>query len=184
MEQQSKYNGLLFSEDWLERTKIIASMIEVDGYPTSVADIGCGERRLKNFLPDGCHYSGFDLPEVDLDWSDEDWYKQTSGDFNPSELSPFDYIVLSGVLEYLYEPKRAIKRLNCKQLILSYCPFPSLFLNKNIPEVWESRFQNGWVNHFTTNSLSNILYESGFVVSEAKIWNDQIIWKCRNTKCN
>jgi hypothetical protein len=128
--------------DW--RNKIISGLIPAN---SSVVDLGCGAQTIRRHLPGGCKYQPCDLikstPDVVL------------CDFNagiyPELASRYDYVICSGVLEYIRKPKEFLKRIASlgDTLILSYCPLQSGQGKLN-------RLSVNWINHMTTEQLDEL----------------------------
>ncbi len=93
---------------WTERAKIAASLIEPG---SRILDLGCGEGLLRQFLPQGCTWKGYDLrplrPEVGLLDLDNGGYPD----------GHFDYVMMLGVLTWLSNPIAVLQRA------LSSAPF-------------------------------------------------------------
>jgi len=91
-------NGL-HGKGWGDRNVIFAEHIPSG---SSVLDVGCGNCNLRNALPDGCTYRGIDQVDV---------HDPVVVDFNAGvvpDLPRHDFVVLSGVLEYLHDPIAAL----------------------------------------------------------------------------
>lgn len=134
---------------WDDRNVIISSFIP-DG--SSVLDVGCGAQTLKRHLKSGCSYQPCDLVK-----STED---VIVCDFNagiyPDKSKSFDYVVCSGVLEYVHKPKEFLQRIPTlgRITILSYNPMaPGGSRLERLGNGW------GWVNHFTRLELESIFSE-------------------------
>ncbi len=83
----------------------------------------------------------------------------------------YDYVILSGVLEYARNPKDGIKQLSKygEHMIISY----SLF-NKEKSKL--ERLNKGWVNHLTKDSLNELFAQNDLKLIEEYKWNDQTIY--------
>lgn len=135
---------------WDERNRLIASFIPEN---SAVIDLGCGARTLQRYLKPGCSYQPCDLiqsaPEVLL------------CDFNaglyPAVTRKYDYVICSGVLEYIRNPVEFLSRISAlgKVVILSYNP---------IFDGQTKFFRLGWnwVNHFTRSEIEQMLRNVGF----------------------
>jgi SAM-dependent methyltransferase len=102
----------IFKEEWSARARVAASFIPPE---SRVLDLGCGAGLLRDLLPQGCSWVGYDLRPlhseirpIDLD----------SGDFPHGS---HDYVVLLGVLDWLGSPGSLLKkaRLSAANLIAS-----------------------------------------------------------------
>lgn len=78
--------------------KILCSWIEIE--EGAVLDFGCGQQRLKDFLPKALKYIGYDIIP---DYSDVDDYKKTDPDIFFS-ISSFEHVThdeLDGILKWI-----------------------------------------------------------------------------------
>lgn len=152
------YKGVRFREDWLWRTRIVAGMIPKG---SRIIEFGAGERRLKDFLPEGCSYTGYDIEEFDLE--SEEW----------PILPEYDIAVFCGVLEWLDNPIAAIKKAKASIIIFTYNVF-----FRHINGIKE-REEAGWKNHFSElDLLLAIALETGLnTVLETNHWKYQSIIK-------
>jgi asparagine synthase (glutamine-hydrolysing) len=118
-----------------------------------VVEVGCGEMKLKEFLPEPTRYTGID------------YIKRAEGtvvcDFNKERLPRLesDIYFLAGVLEYAIAPDDIIAQIcsNTRQrVILSYC------LLNDFPE--ETRKQLNWVNSLNESDIRRLFKKFGFSV--------------------
>jgi hypothetical protein len=131
---------------WDIRNEVIAAAIPAN---SSVIDLGCGARTLRSHLKPGCTYRPFDFvrsPSVEF------------CDFNagvyPRIDNPVDYVVCSGLLEYMRDPREFLSRI--AQLGRNIC----LSYNPVIPgETRRSRLAKRWVNHITQTELEQIFID-------------------------
>jgi len=129
---------------WDERNHFIAGLIPAG---SSVLDIGSGGQSLRRHLKSGCKYQPCDLvkssPDVIL------------CDFNaaifPDILEQYDYVVCSGILEYIRDPVRFLDAVASygNVVILSYHPFTQG--SSKLP-----RLAHDWINHMTSEELNGI----------------------------
>lgn len=152
------YKGVKFREDWIWRTKIVAEMIP-EG--SRVIEFGSGEKRLQEFLPKNCSYTGYDIEDFDLE-----------SDIWPT-LPEYDVAVFCGILEWLDDPIEVIKKANPNIAIITY----NIFL-RHINGVME-RKKAGWKNHYSDFQLIALIASSTSlnVVLEDKFWRGQLIIK-------
>jgi hypothetical protein len=136
---------------WDARNQVIAGFIPAG---TSVLDIGCGAQTLKRYLKPGCHYQPCDVVQSSPD--------VIFCDFNagiyPDIKERFDWVVCSGVLEYIRKPEVFLRRIPGygRSLILSYNPLPPGGSKlKRLGNGW------GWVNHFKKQALETLFDEMG-----------------------
>jgi len=76
-----------------------------------VLDIGCANRMISGFLPEGCHYIGLDYFETAHNWygSRPDVYGDAQN--LPVASSKVDTVLLLDVLEHLPRPERCISEI-------------------------------------------------------------------------
>ncbi len=134
---------------WDKRNEIISGFIPAN---SRVLDIGCGAQTLRNYLKPGCMYQPCDL----IRSSAEVIYCDLNAGVYPEVRDYFDYVVCSGVFEYIRSPAEFLERviLLGNTLLMSYHPLlpgGSKF----------ARLANNWVNHFTTHELENLFKKAG-----------------------
>jgi hypothetical protein len=134
---------------WDERNRIIASFIPA---ASAVLDIGCGGQSLKRHLKPDCKYQPSDLvkssPDVIL------------CDFNagvfPKFTQHFDFVVCSGVFEYMRNPKQFLELVSTygEVILLSYHPY--------IRGHWKGkRIAANWVNHLPEDEVVKLFETVG-----------------------
>jgi hypothetical protein len=133
---------------WDERNRLIASLIP-DG--SSVVDLGSGAMTLRTHLKKGCSYQPCDVvqsaPEVLL------------CDFNasvyPTFSRYFDYVVCSGILEYVADVRGFLSRVSGfgKTILISYNP-------RIAGQSRVFRMSNNWVNGFSKAELEKLFEEA------------------------
>ncbi len=134
---------------WDERNQMIAALIPAN---SAVVDLGCGARTLKARLKPGCVYQPCDVvqsaPEVLL------------CDFNaglyPALTRDYDYVVCSGVLEYMRDPMDFLTRISRygSKILLSYNPAQD-------GETKISRLGKGWLNHMSQAEVEQLFRQAG-----------------------
>ena len=136
---------------WDERNEIIAGFIPAG---SSVLDVGCGAQTLKQYLKPSCKYQPCDVVKSSPD--------VIFCDFNagiyPEIKEHFDYVVCSGVLEYIRKPEEFLRRIPPMghYVIVSYNPLlPGGSKLARLGNGW------GWVNHFTKAELQKLFDEIG-----------------------
>lgn len=148
---------------WDERNKIIAKMIP-NG--SSVLDLGAGSQTLRNYLQN-CHYQPVDFYKKTPDTLICDF---NNGEF-PSLMNKFDYVVCSGLFEYIRDPL-AFLGFFCglgSKIILTYAlrlPHQSKI----------SRLNQGWVNHLTQDELEKLFLQLDLHWTVVNRWNNQNIY--------
>lgn len=147
---------------WDERNKIIASYIPKG---SSVLDIGAGAQTLRNYLPANRY-----VP-CDVILRPGTLYCDLNKGIYPSVNEKFDYVICSGVIEYLLDPETAISNLSKfgQNIILSYAPMRDTYKENK-------RVMDGWKNHLTEKQLEEIFTRSGLGWKILEYWDIQNIY--------
>ena len=138
---------------WDGRNKIIANLVPPG---SSVLDLGCGPQTLRRHLDPSCTYQPCDVVQSTPDVILCDF---NSGIF-PRVSKSYDYVICSGVLEYIRNPAEFLKR-NCslgKVMVMSYNPF-----NPERGDSKITRLDCDWINHFTKLELEALFDKLGLV---------------------
>lgn len=153
-------------DSWKERTQIMAGMIAPG---SSVLEFGAGKEHLRSWLPEGCDYQPSDL----VARSEQTLVFNLNEGF-PALSKHYDVIVLSGVIEYIYDlPALFLSlRAHCNRCIVSYAPLDRLSC---IITRWNCDF----VNHHTHQQLFNIFAKACFELEEQRSWTQQTIYHLR-----
>lgn len=146
---------------WDARNRLIVSFIPEN---SSVVDIGSGAMTIKRHLKPACRYQPCDVvqstPEVIL------------CDFNaavyPALTEKYDYVICSGVLEYIKDPADFLFRVSRfgKKVLLSYNP-----LLEGQTKLY--RLGNNWVNHLKRPELENLIKGAGLTFELLNVSTDQ-----------
>jgi SAM-dependent methyltransferase len=138
---------------WDDRNQIMAGFVPAG---SSVLDVGCGAQTLKKHLPPGCKYQPSDIvkssPEVIL--------CDLNAGVYPDTREYFDYVVCSGVFEYVRKPREFLQKIPRygRIVLMSYNPLnPGGSKLDRLGNGW------GWVNHFSREELENLLDEMGLI---------------------
>lgn len=137
---------------WDGRNAIIAGFIPAG---SSVLDIGCGPQTLRQHLPAGCRYQPCDMikstPDVILCDLNSGIYPEVS--------ERFDYVVCSGVFEYVRDEARFLRQIPtyAPNVILSYNPLSPKCHRRTKLE----RLAGSWVNHHTREELEKTFDAAG-----------------------
>lgn len=147
---------------WEERTIALAGFISP---ATSVLEFGPGRGVLRHHLPAGCSYTAADLVAADAD--------TVVIDLNHTawpELGEHDVIVMSGVMEYIFDLERMIRRLsNIGELVV--CSYASTDIGGQDDIC--ARRRHGWVNDLSTRNLEQLFNDAGFSCVRRDRWHDQ-----------
>jgi len=159
----------LETHKWDERNKIIASYIPSG---VSVLDIGAGEQTLQKYLND-TEYVPCDIVQR----SENILFCDLNKSIFPNINKRFDYVVCSGVFEYLIDAANVLRKLHelGDIIILSYAPF-----YKGDSKI--IRVTNGWKNHFTKTEFENLFSNSDLTWQILGLWKDQYIYLLRKAK--
>lgn len=135
---------------WDARNVYIASLIPDR---SSVLDLGAGAQTLRGHLKPGCRYQPCDLvrssPDVILCDFNRRAFPNLAGEL-------FDYVVCSGVLEYIRQPEEFIAHIRHygRRLIVTY----------NVRLDGDSiidRLACDWINHMTQGDLDRLFSGGG-----------------------
>jgi hypothetical protein len=134
---------------WDERNRIIARFIPA---ASSVIDLGAGAQTLRSHLAAGCAYQPCDIVHSSADVLFCDFNRQ----IYPKTDKIYDYVVCSGILEYVWKPKKFLPRVAAlgRTMLLSYNP-------RMARETILDRLAKNWVNHLTRQSLEKMFDELG-----------------------
>ena len=136
---------------WDERNQVIGNLIEAG---STVLDIGSGAQTLRGYLPQNCTYQPCDVIKSTPDVIFCDFNAGTY----PEPGKYFDYVVCSGVFEYIRKPAEFLNRVPRlgRTVLFSYNPY--LPGSSKI-----QRLGNNWVNHFTQEELQVLFQQAGLV---------------------
>jgi hypothetical protein len=142
---------------WDERNSIIARFITPG---SSVIDLGAGAQTLRSHLQAGCQYQPCDV----VNSSPDVLFCDFNREIYPKTDKTFDYVVCSGILEYVWKPKKFLARVSSlgRTLLLSYNP-------RMAGESKLDRLAKNWVNHLTRKSLEKMLDDLGLVWKVANV---------------
>lgn len=151
----------VFYDDWNERTRILGKRVSPRA---RVIEFGAGNAYLRNHLPDSVTYTPSDLIKREDDFLICDLNKGIDLD-----LRSYDTVILSGVLEYVYDIDRVFNRFpnNIEYVILSYAC-------KNICSV--DRLANGWLSDYTQKELEDVFQNNNYMIQERLKWKQQSIY--------
>lgn len=149
---------------WRGRNMMIAEFIPGG---SRVLDVGCGDQNLKSFLKQGCEYQPCDLINSSKDVLVCDF----NSNIYPNTDHQYDYIIMSGVLEYARDPKIVLENLSKygDNMIISY----SLFREGNSKI---DRLNKGWVNHLTEKQLEDLFTQNKLNILKRHKWDSQDIY--------
>lgn len=134
---------------WDERNELIARLIPEH---SSVLDIGCGAQTLRKHLGSGCKYQPCDI----VQGSSDIIYCDFNSGIYPAVDKLYDYVVCSGVFEYIRKPKEFLAKVSLlgRTMLMSYNPLSA-------GDSKLGRLGNNWINHFTKSELEELFAEIG-----------------------
>lgn len=159
-ERWSKEESLFPS--WEGRTILLSKQIK----PNSIVlEFGAANRFLKKYLPENCTYLHSDLVKRNEETIVIDLNKEIL-DFPIS-----NYMVFSGVLEYIFDVKLIIKHCSkyTDHLLFSYATFDK-FPNIN------NRRYNGWVSDMKEFEFIKLADEINFEIKNIGFWKEQTLY--------
>lgn len=165
---------------WRERAALCAEFVAGlefrSGRGVSVADIGCGDQKLREALRRkglACRYKGYDiLPQT------EDVVRMDV----ESEALPdtYDVVVMLGVVEYLKNVEQvfASLALQAPWLLLSHVIRQGDYYSE------ARRAELGWRNHLTKEMITHMLEHHGLAVVRNEMTSDNrtLLMLCRSLR--
>ena len=150
---------------WTQRAVVAVNLIKnielKNKHQLSVADIGCGDQKLRSaLLAQGvdCHYCGYDL----LPQSSEVTQFDVRSDALPHE---HDVLVMLGVIEYLDALPGVLPSLSrqAPYLVVSHV------IRKDDTYSPQKRAELGWLNHLSQDEIEQLLSASGYIVLDRQL---------------
>lgn len=141
---------------WDERVEKIAALIKPG---ESVLDVGAGEKTLRAMIPKSRYASADKEPGHDYTWDLEGawWPKET-----------YDAAVLSGVLEHVADPVRALRLVSrvARRAVVSYDHGGSLRYRRKL----------GFKSHLSRAGIEEAFEAAGWRHRAAGTWRSQVIY--------
>jgi hypothetical protein len=161
-------------EKWLARAGIAADLVaSVASGPISVADLGCGDQKMKAALEEAgldVDYHGFDL----MPQSDSVARLDIQHDPMPG---PFDVALLLGVLEYIPEVDSVLRRVHrtAPMLVVSHLHGDDAYFTEALAR------RQKWRTVLERRRFETHLTEAGWSIVECRLTPDRltIVWLCR-----
>jgi len=146
-----------YRPEWADRARLAAEFI-TEG--ERVLEIGAGMGAFEAIVAHRCDYTGADLQPV------HDRYLALNLESDPLAPGPWDAVVMLGVLEYIYEPKAALRKAfaTTNKLVLSYC-------FATTPAADAARQERGWVCSLSEDELISQAEMNGFRLVTAVQFN-------------
>jgi len=157
---------------WDERNKLISSLIP-DG--SAVIDMGSGAQTLRQYLKTNCKYQPCDVVKSSPDVILCDF---NAGEY-PELTGKFDYVVCSGVFEYIRNPAEFLQRIPL------FAPKVILTFNPLLPEKSKfSRLTVHWNNHLTKAETEKLFADLSLMweIVHIKEEDGEIIYSLRSGK--
>lgn len=151
----------LFSS-WNDRTQLLANHIQPN---SRVLEFGSAKLVLKAMLPYGCVYYNSDLVSRDKDTLVIDLSQELP------EVPIVDYIVFSGVLEYLFDVEKVLVHLArfTDNFVFSYATTDAF------PEIKTRRF-HGWVSDLKKDNVEDLGKALGRKIEIIGFWKQQTLF--------
>lgn len=151
---------------WIDRNVAISKMILPQ---MAVLDIGAGNMNLKGLIDPSCVYQPMDCID---EHKEVIVYDFNSNTIPPSFDVQYDFIICSGVLEYISNIPQFLATIKKwgNEAIISYA------ILDRTPNI-NQRTESGWVNHLNETELLAEFSNSSFVVTTKIRWQSQMIYK-------
>jgi len=153
------------SSKWDVRTEKIGRLVPCE---STVIEFGAGRIVLPQYLPEGCKYTPSDICDrghgtIVCDLNQKEL---------PSSIKRYDVAVFSGVLEYVSDVPRLIKKLSpmVDCIVASYAV-------KEYTPIKSTRRVNGWVNDYSQKLVVRIFETEGYICDHIELWNRQCIFR-------
>jgi hypothetical protein len=157
----SKTSTLL--QNWDERTIMLAEQITPN---SKVLEFGAGRLVLKDYLPRNCTYYNSDIVKRNEQTLVIDLNKELP------ELSKVDFIVFSGVLEYVKDVEHLLEHCSryTKTILLSYAVTDHFSNSKN-------RRVSGWISDLSEDDIEAIARKLKMNWSFLNVWKGQRLFR-------
>lgn len=154
-------NGAL-QDQWQDRTKILAQNIRGG---SKVFEFGAGKMFLKNFLPANCTYTPSDL----IGRTEEMLIIDLNGQL--IDIPDTDYIVFSGVLEYVTDIDKVLKFYSkfTNNILMSYAVLDAF------PVIIRRR-KEGWISDKSHKEILQLAETINFKISVLGNWKNQRLY--------
>lgn len=163
----------LFPQEWSDRTRIAAELIENNW---SIIEFGAGNGVLGSFIAAEHIYLPTDLVKR------RDEFEIVDLDFPLNLNRVFDVGISLGVLEYVNNVHFSLEELSrsVPNFIMTYCCAKYKFMRFKV-----LRKYIGWENHLTLTEFEKILGEARFIISykeiiEKRFFYHQYIYKLKS----
>ena len=144
------------TDNWDYRLPICLEFISGS---SSIIDFGCGNTKLKSFLPEGTFYQPIDLvartsQTLIIDGNTEEWYKKI-----PEKQETLAAI---GVIEYIHDCKNFIYNasLCADKILITYHLSHSFVCDTKKEESNIMRLSNGWLSDFNIKDFLDAIEEA------------------------
>ncbi len=149
-------------EDWNTRTAMLGDYVPMGA---SVLEFGAGSMFLKKYLDSSITYTPSDIVQR---------YPETIVfDLNnlstALDLSSYDTVIMSGVLEYVYDINAVMEFLSpeIENICVSYCC-------SDIAK--DNRLKNGWLSDYTEDALKAVFARYNYTIVKETIWRSQSLF--------
>jgi hypothetical protein len=154
---------------WRDRAALAVQMLDLTA-GASVADLGCGDQKVRAFLPPGISYSGFDL---DPQGSGVRRLNLATDDLQ----GRYDAALCLGVLEYIADIRGVLAKIAkiAPTLVVSHV--------KGEDDYFSSRLSKrlGWTSVLTTEQFEDRIEAAGWSITDRRLTPDRLtnLWLCR-----
>jgi hypothetical protein len=165
-ERWSKDN--VFHENWNERTQLLSNFILPNA---AIIEFGAGSQVLKTMLTNYKKYVPSDIVKRNEETLVCDLNQPLVLD-----LSNFDTVVFSGVLEYVYDINSVFQYLQqnqISQVVLSYCTTDLIASNRKL---------HGWLSDYSERDLLEIFKVNQYSIFATQQWKNQKLFDLRLVK--
>lgn len=162
-ERWSKDN--VFHENWNERTQLLSDFILPNA---SIIEFGAGSQVLKHMVANHKKYVPSDIVKRNEETLVCDLNQPLMLD-----LSSFDTVVFSGVLEYVFDINSVFQYLQqnqISQVVLSYCTTDLNASNRKL---------HGWLSDYSETDLLEIFKANQYTIVAIEQWKNQKLFDLR-----
>jgi len=134
---------------WDERNRIIAGFIPAH---SAVLDLGSGAQTLRKHLAPDCQYQPCDI----IRSSPDVIYCDFNAGIYPALPRKYDYVICSGVFEYIRDPAHFISQVRNygRKALFSFNPYDPA-------QSVVDRLACGWLNHLSESQLERLFSSHG-----------------------
>ena len=155
--------------EWNSRTIILAEHVSKGAH---VIEFGAANGFLESYLGEKAAYQGVDIVARDRGFLVCDLNSQPI----TLDLSNYDTVILSGVLEYVYDISYVFNYFFDQGIDHLFFSYACSDMCK------QDRLLNGWLSDFAWMGINEIIVDSGFNLEITLDWKDQKLFICHRMK--